>query len=473
MTTVTEERIRFSDVVRLKAKQRLFVDSVWQGIRTGDPEYILFGGAAGPGKSYGIRWGAVITAIRIYHEYGLSGVRQGIFCESYPTLRDRQIDKVRAEFPAWLGHMNEANHDFTLAEEFGGGVLSFRNLDEVGKYDSAEFAVLWVDELTKNDKATFHRLRTRKRWVGVPHSPFAGATNPKDRGLPWVRKLWIEKDFSGDEDMGLSHAPFLFIPALPSDNDSLPASYWDTLNSLPPSLRAALLEGNWYIFQGQAFPEFQRPLHVIPTAEVHPLWRRIAGHDWGYNSPGHHLWGAIDPEGGVIIYREYAFRNLDPQEIAQSILFHQGQERITTTWADPSIWAERRKADLTQEQLDRLLEDGRLVLSKADQYAKAGLHCQPANNQRIAGKQRIHTLLKPRLDGVPWLRIMENCPILIRTMQNIQLDPDRPEDVLTDYLPEDDMRDDAYDALRYLLMGVPAQATPEVGTESIAAKWGF
>ena len=74
---------------------------------------------------------------------------------------------------------------------------------------------------------------------------------------------------------------------------------------------------------------------------------------------------------------------------------------------------------------------------------------------------------------MPWLRIMENCPVLIRTMQNIQLDPDRPEDVLTDYLPEDDMRDDAYDALRYLLMGVPAQATPEVGTESIAAKWGF
>lgn len=53
--------------------------------------------------SYGIRWGAVITAIRIYHEYGLRAVRQGIFCESYPTLRARQIDKVKSEFPLWLG----------------------------------------------------------------------------------------------------------------------------------------------------------------------------------------------------------------------------------------------------------------------------------------------------------------------------------------------------------------------------------
>ena len=97
---------------------------------------------------------------------------------------------------------------------------------------------------------------------------------------------------------------------------------------------------------------------------------------------------------------------------------------------------------------------------------------QPANNARIAGKGRLHTLLKDRGDGVPYLRIMESCPVLIKTMQNIQLDPDRIEDVLTEYLPTDGVQDHAYDALRYLVMGVPTHATkaPPPPSEFV---WGY
>ena len=176
----------------------------------------------------------------------------------------------------------------------------------------------------------------------------------------------------------------------------------------------------------------------------------------------------------VSTYRELAFRHLDPAEVAQSILYHQGTDAPTVTWADPSCWGERRASDLSQEQVQTLDQAGKLQLSKFDQYRQAGLVMQQAINARIAGKGRIHTLLRDRGDGVPYLRIMETCPILIKTMQNIQLDPDRIEDVLTDYLPTDDVQDHPYDALRYLVMGVPTHATkPRVPTAPAAPAWGF
>jgi hypothetical protein len=479
MTTTPRERpaaLNFvPDVIAPKPKQQQLFDTAWRGMQSGDPEYLLWGGAAGPGKSWGLRWLGIVLLIKIFKEWGLRNVQAALFCVDYPRLKDRHVNAMKA-MPAWLGKYNEQNHDFTLREEWGGGILSLRNLAEPSQYDSAQFAFEMVDELTELDRDQFEEIRIRKRWPGVPYSPFIAACNPRRKGLAWVRKLWIERDLSGEKDSALRGHHFWFLQALPQDNDSLPASYYDTLNSLGPSIKRALLEGDWYVSVDQAFTDFSRwkrdgsgvwvrdqnqdllPWHVIPTDEVPEQWRRIASHDWGYDSPGHHLWAAVDPAGGVIIYREWQFRKLDPQDIAAGILYRQGNERITVTYADPAIWQERRHTDLTQDQINLLMQNGKGQLSKADQYQQAGLSVERANNARIAGKSRIHTLLKDRGDGVPYLRIMDCCPILINTLQNITKDPDKNEDVLTDYLADDDLRDDSFDALRYLLMGVPTKA---------------
>ena len=54
------------------------------------------------------------------------------------------------EFPEWLGTYKESNHEFTLNDELGGGVICFRNLDKPSKYLSSEFAAIAIDELTLN-----------------------------------------------------------------------------------------------------------------------------------------------------------------------------------------------------------------------------------------------------------------------------------------------------------------------------------
>src|SRR6185437_6107054 len=129
---------------------------------------------------------------------------------------------------------------FRLHRQFGGGVLALRNLDDPSKYQSAEFAAIGVDELTKHPKETFDFLRFRLRWPGVEHPKFLAATNPGGVGHPWVKDLWINRRFP-DELKPLSNQ-FAFVHAKATDNPHLTQSYWDSLRTLPPDMAKKYVE---------------------------------------------------------------------------------------------------------------------------------------------------------------------------------------------------------------------------------------
>src|SRR3990167_3653514 len=162
-------------------------------------DYVFYGGSAGPGKSYFLRKYPIKFLIETWHKTGLKGVRAGLFCEDYPALHDRHLSRIPYEFPKWLGNYNSARHEFILSDRFGGGVVAFRNLDDPSKYLSSEFALIEVDELTKNDKKTFDFLRLRKRWPGIERTKFIGASNPGGIGHDWVKQLWIARNFPSEE----------------------------------------------------------------------------------------------------------------------------------------------------------------------------------------------------------------------------------------------------------------------------------
>ena len=95
-------------------------------------KYVLYGGAKGGGKSYILRWTLIKLLIGWAKEYG--SVRVGLFCEDFPSLKDRQVTKIQAEFPDWLGRLSESYIEglsFQLAPQFGGGVIALRNLDRL------------------------------------------------------------------------------------------------------------------------------------------------------------------------------------------------------------------------------------------------------------------------------------------------------------------------------------------------------
>lgn len=206
-------------------------------------KYTLFGGSVGSGKSRWLRWMSVYWLMEYYAKYQIKGVRAGLFCEDYPSLNDRHLSKVKFEFPEWLGKFNESKHEFTLAPEYGSGVIAFRNLDDPAKYLSVEFAVIAIDEINRNPKATFDMLRSRHRWPGIKDVKFIAGCNPL--GEAWVKNMWVKRIFPPNEQ---EQYEFVFVPALPTDNPHLPPEYYKSLESLPEVQRRAYLEGNWDAF---------------------------------------------------------------------------------------------------------------------------------------------------------------------------------------------------------------------------------
>ncbi len=244
------ENLKFSELTRFFPKQ---LEALEASKRF---KYVLFGGSVGSGKSYWIRWTAVYWLMKYAERFVYidekgqkrfkkegRGIRAGVFCEDYPSLNDRHLTKVKFEFPEWLGKFNEAKHEFTLAAEYGSGIIAFRNLDDPSKYLSVEFAVIAIDEINRNPKTTFDMLRSRHRWPGIKDTRFIAGCNPL--GEAWVKNMWVKRMFSPDEK---EQYEFVYVPALPTDNPHLPAEYYKSLESLPESQRKAYLEGNWDAF---------------------------------------------------------------------------------------------------------------------------------------------------------------------------------------------------------------------------------
>lgn len=234
---MNEEHIKFSDLAKFLPKQKEAQEASKRF------KFTLYGGSLGSGKSYWLRWMMVYWLMKYHAKYGLRGVRGGLFCEDYTSLNDRHLSKVKYEFPAWLGKYNAQFHEFTLAPEYGSGVIAFRNLDEPEKYLSVEFAVEAVDEINRNPITTFRELRKRLRWSGIKDVRFLAACNPV--GEAWVKNMWVKRMFPPEES---EQYEFVFVPALPTDNPHLDASYYKSLESLPIAERKAFLEGDWDSF---------------------------------------------------------------------------------------------------------------------------------------------------------------------------------------------------------------------------------
>lgn len=377
---------------------------------------------------------------------GKHNVRVGLFCEDYPSLKDRQITKMNHEFPRWLGELSGSQIEgmsFKLRPEFGGGVIALRNMDDVSKYASSEFAAAAVDELTKNDRTVFDQLRSIIRWPGIENTKFLAGTNPGEKGHGWVKKLWVDREIrDGDPAPQEIH----FIRSLPTDNPHNAASYLVELQKLPEKLRKAYWDGSWDIFAGQYFEEWDRDKHVVQPFAIPASWKRIRCYDHGRDHPAVMLWLAIDYDGNVWVYRELSVRGLNVDQIAVEVNRLSEGESYDYSVADPSIFANTGFVDRSGGQ------------TIAETFARCGIMFLPASNRRVDGWGLLHQYLHHGEGKEPKLKIFSTCTELIRTLPALIHDDVRPEDVAKE-------NDDEADALRYGLMSLHERKSPKPMTE--------
>ena len=399
---------------------------------------VLYGGAAGGGKSYAM----LVDPLRYCHK---PVHRALILRRSMPELREL-IDKSRElypkAFPGCKFREVEKLWNFPSGAKIEFGFLE-RDAD-VYRYQGQAYSWIGFDEITHlPTEFGWNYLASRLRTTDPEIVPYLRCTaNPGGVGAHWVKKRYVDpnepnKAFEGSD--GLTRK---FIPARLDDNPYLAEDgrYEQMLKALPAVQRKQLLEGNWDITEGAAFAEFDPDFHVIPPFQIPVGWERVKGIDYGYASESACVWGAIDPsDRTLIIYRELYQKNLTGVDLAQLITQMEIEDPFSVAGVlDTAAW-------------NRTGTTGPTV---GETLVRAGHKLRRADKNRIQGKIQIHEYLKVQQSGRPRIQLFNTCPNLIRELQSIPLDRSNPEDVDTH------AQDHAYDALRYLIMSRPKVNDP-------------
>lgn len=434
----------------------------------GGPWDLLFGGAAGGGKSFSLLFDAFARCV------AFPRLQVWLIRATYPELRDSFLEKLEELNFAKVLDAKWKAQEYTLRMP-NGSAMKFRHARSVADASellSAECQMLIVDERTTIPPAVVDKLSSRIRaGGGLPVFGIRSGSNPGGVGHARVKADFIDPAPLGHERIPLvmpsgRHADRYFIPSKVVDNPHLDDGYVDRLSLLDADLRAAYRDGDWSRFLGMAFDEWDMDVHVVSPedVEIPEGVERGLGVDYGLSAPFCALWGAKLGDGLVVIYRELYHAGWTPTQQAEAILAAEaeGERRyVTATWLDPSCWA--RQPNSVQKASGTNPPRG----SIAADYMAAGVKVHRANNDRIGGKRLIHDGLRVRDDGRPRLLVYPTCTNLIRTLPGLPRSKLKPEDVDTK------AEDHAYDGLRYLcagLLGIPGKATVHSAASAMLPK---
>jgi len=421
---------------------------------------VLYGGAAGGGKSYAM----IADPMRYFHNPNFNGL---LLRRTNDELREliRETQKMYPKvFAGAQWQEQKSRWKFPSGAELWMSYLD--RDDDVMRYVGQSFTWIGIDELTQypTPKAYFvlrSRLRTSDPELKKCLS-MRCTTNPGGPGHGWVKKLFIDPAVPGDSFWATDldgevlvypeddpHTPpelagkplhkRIFIPSYLSDNPHLGEEYRRNLLSLPEDERRKLLYGDWSVVEGAAFSEWQPKYHVVKSHEIPHDWLRFRSADFGYSSYSAVLWFAIEPGTGILhVYRELYVSKKTGAELADLILTMEQNERVSYGVLDSSVWHQR----------------GHNGPSIAEEMIARGCRWRQADRtagSRIAGKNRLHELLKidPYLER-PAIVFHDKCRQVIADLPMIPKDPDGGEDIDDKYAS-----DHSYDALRYGIMSRP------------------
>lgn len=258
-------------------------------IREDYPVYLLWGGQAGPGKSTGSRHWLYWRALRIPGYEGL------LLRENWDMLRDNHTTKMAVEVPRLGGVWREGDRMAVFGRGSDQAVIRCGHMadaDAITRYLGIEYDDIVGDEGTLYPIGTdgvsiFSQLLPRARKTHRTTDGQTGAgigvipTNPGGPSAPWLKDMCIdhEPDFAASPQLrpkydangkqvgGYFGERWRYLPATLDDNPYMREDYRDTDLAMHGEVRyKQLAEGDWSVFSGQFFPEWQTSVHVASMA---------------------------------------------------------------------------------------------------------------------------------------------------------------------------------------------------------------
>jgi hypothetical protein len=442
---------------------------------------ILYGGAAGGGKSHLMRVQAMSLAIEV------SGIQIYLFRRLSDDLYKNHMEGAGGFFFLLSELMQSGHAKYNGSKNY----ISFWNgakiwlchcqyEKDVMKYQGPDFHVLMIDELTHFTRKIYTFLRSRLRLGGldIPDKykgklPFALAgTNPGGVGHNWVKNTFVdyanplEINKVDRNDGGMLRQ---YIPAKIADNPSLDADYEDKLSGIGEEwLVKAMRDGDWNIVAGGMFDDvWKDSVHIKTPFKIPSCWTIDRCFDWGSTKPFAVNWFAesdgtdyedsrgniyATQRGDIFIIGELYGCTGKPNEgvkwtdkkISEEILAYESNNlsdyKIEPGVADTSIFTE-----INENSTAKIMEENGVEWRKANK----------SPGSRINGWQLMRNRLKNAIDGEgEGLYVFNNCRHTIRTLPTLPRDQKKLDDVDTN------AEDHIADEIRYRILDyAPKMAT--------------
>jgi hypothetical protein len=273
---------------------------VLQAINNGVSE-ILFGGAAGGGKSYLLRAIACIFAIQC------PGISIYLFRRKVKDLKATHL-RGAMSFPIMLKdfindklvNINKANNIIEFENDSTITLAHINYESDLDDYLSAEIHIGLFDEATTFLPVMIRFIRSRVRLgsLDIPSNlqgvlPFIiYSTNPRGPSHHLFKSGWVDAakpmtKFTAPKSEGSMTR--IFIPAFLSDNPSLTTNdpkYAERLLGLGnDDIIKAYLDGDWTTVEGAALPKLNRKHHFIRERKIPKNWIIKRAYDYGFSAP--------------------------------------------------------------------------------------------------------------------------------------------------------------------------------------------
>jgi len=248
--------------VALQPKQFKLLEAVRSGVR-----YPFYGGARGGGKSYASR---IIMLIMLMENPGSTGL---LIRRTFKQLDGNHIRPLFRQFPKIRSWYNKSEGVMYLPN---GSELMFGHAeheDDVFNYQGQEFDFVAVEEVTQFTEFQWQYICSSCRTANKGIKPVMWATgNPGGVGHAWAKRLWVDRRFEGAEEAD----DYSFISAKVFDNPALmeadPRYVMSLKNIKDESLRKAYLNGDWDIYQGQFFTQWNKAKIETKSFEIPASW---------------------------------------------------------------------------------------------------------------------------------------------------------------------------------------------------------
>lgn len=211
----------------------------------------------------------------------------------------RKILRGRTDF-----HMRDSDMEI---DHQNGSVIRVDGLDDQDRVDKilgTEYDHIFFNEATQLSWQTVNTVLSRLARNTVPIRKAIFDCNPKSQ-RHWLYKTGVQR-LNPETGEPLNDADtWERRHWTPYDNPHLPPDALATLEALTGVQRRRMLQGEWCESTGAVYEEFDEDIHVVDALPAGwEAWLRVRGIDFGYTNPFVCLWGAIDPDGRLWIYRE-------------------------------------------------------------------------------------------------------------------------------------------------------------------------